>query len=87
MENVIVKNIAFNSTELKIQVEISKEEYADIIWKDEFENEVSRLIEDSPWKEFKDYLEFNYCRIHDIWVRCEKRWYILIPVRGLTIGW
>lgn len=82
MENV-VKNIAFNAVALKVQVEVSNLDYD----YEDFKNEVEVLIEDSPWSEFKDSLDFSYQHFCDPWIRCEKRYFILIPIRGVTIGY
>lgn len=86
MENVTIKNVSFISTSLQIQVEVEIEKYKDEeIWGEEFKAEVKKALQNTPWKEFKDYLEFDKESIYSIRFHNKKRWFVLIPVR--EIGW
>lgn len=86
MENVTIKNISFISTSLEIQVEVEIRKFKDEeIWGEEFKAEVKKALQDTPWAEFKDYLEFDKEAIYDIRFHNKKRSFVLIPVR--EIGW
>ena len=86
MKNVTIKSICFDLVSLKMQVEIEFVDFRDDereIWSEEFKAEVRKALEDTPWKEFQDYLDHSWQTINDTFFHYRRRWFVLIPVRDM----